>query len=414
MSTNLVYYYKRKANVSILIGIPGILFVLLPFASFLWCIFLLFVWQFNRREYLVIYFLISLYLGLLAFTQSTDVGDISRTYDGVLRALAFPIDDALMFAWFDSHYVFHATANLLLTYLTGNVQYISFLWVFLVYYFFFLGLLNLLECRELRLTPRLMGWLTLVSLLCFIFFTQVTEIQKQAVNTSMVFYAYSLYLKGKTTNAYIVFAISLTMHFTALILAPVLFFANKLKPKIIWLIVSLSFFLRLININSIINKAFSGISFLASLSEISGRYTETLDGFLQSSAPYFSLTFWGYACFVLLLICHHKKMTGIDKGLLLYIAMLNLNYGSNNNFCRLLITMWPFYTIIFIELWKIKYKSFFVQLTLFLFSSWTLMLNARINDSRIGPEASYPTTFMDNSLYKVIFSTSFDYLNHKY
>ena len=73
-----LYHNKSYIKKEYLLLLP--LFILQPFIATLSAIFILGANSHNEREYKLLFFVISLFLSLLAFTQKTDVGDISRVY----------------------------------------------------------------------------------------------------------------------------------------------------------------------------------------------------------------------------------------------------------------------------------------------------------------------------------------------
>lgn len=78
-------------NASFIFGGITLLFLINPFFSLLAVLFMLIQMKWSMKEYRCLLF-VALFLALLAYTQQTTVGDISRTYRGVKRISDTPVD----------------------------------------------------------------------------------------------------------------------------------------------------------------------------------------------------------------------------------------------------------------------------------------------------------------------------------
>ena len=96
------------------------------------------------------------------------------------------------------------------------------MWVWVIYYFSLRATQNILEYYEVFMNNKIALLDTAAIVFCFINFTQVTEIMKQAVATALVFYSYSNLLIKKWGEALIAFVVALSIHLSPLFFIPVL------------------------------------------------------------------------------------------------------------------------------------------------------------------------------------------------
>lgn len=387
----------------------GVLFLLAPFWSFAISLFLLFYRSWRLKEYKFLLFVISLFWGLLAYTQFTETGDLSRVYKRIQFSDTLSIQGYIAFMLSGSKYILFDWANLLIYKVSGNIRLVSFFWIFLLYYSFFMGILHLLEYKKIGLSWKNMGGIIAASVFCFILFTQVTEIMKQGVATAVFFYAYSCFLVGKRKRGIIIGLLSLGIHFSPLFLCPI-FFAKSIGDKTLVLLMLLSFGFRGFNLMTSVANVLSSTGLFPVLGSLAEQYEENLDHFFSSSATFFTLTFWLFVlatCFVFWVV--RPKDNTLVKAAMIMIIMLNLNYSVSHNFTRILNNMFPFYCTLFIELSGFKRNPALRKLALAAFITGTLTLNLRIAYERLAPDSSYPTQFMNNSIPQIMFSSAWAY-----
>ena len=68
--------------------------------------------------------------------------------------------------------------------------------------------------------------------------------------------------------------------------------------------------------------------------------------------------------------------------------------------------MFPFYCMLFIELWRFRRNLLLNRVVLTGFVAATLIINLRIAYERLAPDSSYGTQYMNNSIPKIMFSSA--------
>lgn len=388
-----------------------VLFFLNPFLGLVSALTLLQRKLVNRFSYKYIIFFISLFFALVAFTQYTKEGDISRVYAGVLDNSSLFQNNFKEFILSSNHIVFQFV-NQLVFKIIGDVRYISLLWVWVLYYFSLRATQNILEYYEVFMNKKIALLVTAAIVFCFINFTQVTEIMKQAVATALVFYSYSNLLIKKWGKALIAFVVALSIHLSPLFFIPVLF--AKICPKFVLLILlCISFLFRELNAMDITSSFLGGIEALNNVMMIeeivdtAGDYSTGIDSFFRSSSLFFVVLFWHYAIIALFLFFKNSDSI-IAKASLIMIIVLNLNYGVDHNYTRILTLFFPFYSLLLIETITLaKTKS--IQIAKFVLVFFCFIVNVRLFYGRVG-SGTYLTSFMDGSLLNLFFYPSFLYL----
>ena len=366
-----------------------ILFIINPFVSF--CDSLYSVasnHNYTRKDYKFLFFIIALFLGVLAFTQKTDSGDIFRVYQ-------YTEYDANNLENVTSRFgssLFSLT-NILIYKLTGNVQYLSLFWVTLLYYLIFVSILNIFEYSGIKYSSRLLNYVV-ASILCFVIYTQVTEIMKQGIATSLFFYAFTNLINERKKIAIVSIVLSLGIHATAFFFLP-LYFAVAIKnQKWLFILAMLSFLFRQFNLMGFIVSSFAGVGSLSLLVDMASGYNEkNIENFFRSDALYFTATFFMYFLYVLFVYIRSNSV--FVRVCLLMIIVLNLNYGVSHNFTRLMTMLFPFYIMLYLELRKINTPIGVLATKFFLFA--TFVFTVTLEYGRLASSSSYPTSFMDNS-----------------
>lgn len=380
------------------------LFVLNPFISLCYCLYTIANKKdYSRRDYRGLFFVISLFMGVLAFTQKTNQGDIIRIYE---RA----VSDSYMIEYIALEFgsSLFRLINVLVYKLTGNVQYISVLWVTLIYYLTFLSVLNIYEHGN-HLYPRIIYGYVIAILLCFVVYTQVTEIMKQGVAASLFFYGFTSLINGRKINSILSIAISLGIHGSSFFFLP-LFLAVFLNNKrVLLLLALLSFGFRQFNLMSFVAATLAGFDSLSSLISLAEMYSDVnMVNFFRADTFYFTIVFFFYFFYVLYVYARSQNNSVFLNACLLMVVVLNLNYEISHNFTRMLTMMFPFYTMLYSEL-RSKTDSMTSLLTKgFLFTSF--VLSFVLMYGRLVPSTGYLTSYMDNSLVKILLSPLYFYL----
>lgn len=380
-----------------------ILFIINPFVSFCDSLYSLASnHNYTRKDYKFLFFIIALFLGVLAFTQKTDSGDICRIYKGVIYSNGNLENVTSRFG----SSLFNLT-NILIYKLTGNVQYLSLFWVTLLYYLIFVSILNIFEYSGIKYSSRLLNYVV-ASILCFVIYTQVTEIMKQGIATSLFFYAFTNLINERKKIAIVSIVLSLGIHATAFFFLP-LYFAVAIKnQRWLFILAMLSFLFRQFNLMGFIVSSFAGVGALSSLVDMASGYNEkNIENFFRSDGLYFTATFFMY--FLYVLFVYIKSHSVFVRVCLLMIIVLNLNYGVSHNFTRLMTMLFPFYIMLYLELRKIKTPIGVLATKFFLFA--TFVFTVTLENGRLASSSSYPTSFMDNSILKIIVSPLYIYLS---
>ena len=392
-----------------------LLFLVQPFVTVLLSLYIIAHMRLCEREYKCFFAIVSLFLALLAFTQKTDVGDISRTYNYIYTFRNMGIKEYFMYSILFDKYVLFTCVNQIIYRVTGNFQYTSLFWVFIVYYLMFCSILNFYKYRKIDINNRYLLLIVIGSICCFSIYTQVTELMKQAVVASTIMYAFSNLLIGEKKKAIIFILLALGVHFTVFFLIPVLL-AKYCNTKTIIGITLLSFLGRPINLMSLAYQALSKIGVFISLTNTAEQYQEELDGFFSSTSTFFSFSFFFFLLitFFVYFVIKPKDKTLVNASMLM-IAVLNINFSVSHNFTRLLTMLYPFYIMLSIDILYAKRLGAQIRywmMAVFLFVTFTL--NFRMAYNRLSVNGTYPTSFMNNSIVDIVFSPSFEYLKFKF
>lgn len=382
-----------------------LLFVCNPFICLCSCLFTIAKNSlYTRRDYRILFFMVALFMGTLAFTQKTSQGDIIRTYENIVndsyavQSIALEFGSSLF-----------RLLNVFIYSLTGNVQYISLVWVTLIYYLVFLSIINIYDYWKRPYSNNIFIYL-IGSIICFVIFTQVTEIMKQGVATSLFFYGYTSLINGRKIHGILPILLSFGIHGSSFFFLPIFLSLIVKDKKTLLILAAFSFFFRGFNLMVFVVQSFSGFSFLSSLTTLAESYSEqNMTNFFRSDSLYFSSVFFFYFASVLYVYAKQKNNSIFIKACLLMVIVLNLSYGVSHNFTRMLTMMFPFYIFLYDELCNnIVSRSKMISNT-FLFV--TFVFSFVLVYGRLAPSGGYFTSYMDNSLIKIVLSPLYFYLN---
>ena len=209
----------------VILGIIIIWFVL-PVPTMISMLVSLYFSSIFLRHRKILYLLISLTFALLAYTQeSINDTDIVRYYSTFISYENAELSNIIFYNVLRDkmYYVFNPVSFFIVS-VFGDVQFFSLFWIFIVYFLYFLGIENYCIYRKIELSRNQLLLFVFISIFGFILFTQVSEIIKQAVATSVFFYGFSLFLLKKRISALIVLVISIGIHSSVLLLLPILFY----------------------------------------------------------------------------------------------------------------------------------------------------------------------------------------------
>lgn len=392
------------AQKNILVALP-ILFVLIyPLAGFLVAIYIL--W--NKREYLsdkernILIAILALFFALVAFTQVSPEGDITRTYNGIISRANADWKSFIALSLLEDKYVITSITNNFLYTLTGRVETVSLFWIFIIYYLSCKAIENIVTYLNIERYQKSLFIGVFSLLVCFMIFVQVTELMKQAVAAALFFYSYSVFLIGKKKKAFIIFVISLFIHATSWFYFP-LFFVHKLKLKVVFILTILSFACRQFDLMTFVASLFTRLNILSTIMNIADGYSSFDKDFTSSSANYFFTTFAVFFIFVMIAYYLNRNTESkLLKVILIYVAILNLNYSSDHNFTRMLLVLFPFYVFTF---FLIKNKAKQLAMS---FLVCTALINYYFTYGRLYG-TGYTTSYLDGSIMNVFTYLIVDY-----
>ena len=215
------------------------LFILWPFGSFIVSTYSLLNRKLSETNTIVCLFMLSLFLGLLAFTQKSlaaEDTDCIRYYEffelfeGIEPLYAISSLNILELL----NFVF-MPASVLVISITGNVQSISFLWTFIVYFLMYMSIRRLMIFYGCY-TQRQFAIVVLITTFCFMVFVQITELLKNSAAFTVFFYGFTLYMTNGNKAAVIGLIIaSVGIHPSVIMLLPLLLY-RKVNTKIVLVI----------------------------------------------------------------------------------------------------------------------------------------------------------------------------------
>lgn len=393
-----------------------LLFILWPFGSFIVSTYSLLNRKLSETNTIVCLFMLSLFWGLLAFTQKSlaaEDTDCIRYYEffelfeGIEPLYAISSLNILELL----NFVF-MPASVLVISITGNVQSISFLWTFIVYFLMYMSIRRLMIFYGCY-TQRQFAIVVLITTFCFMVFVQITELLKNSAAFTVFFYGFTLYMTNGNKVAVIGLIIaSIGIHPSVIMLLPLLLY-RKVNTKIVLVISCVVLLISLISnvLGSLINILPGGGYFDLVLDRF-GDYDISQSGTLHYIAIQMAML-----CSALFLLCKNKgkdeRLNDAVNIVILYFIVSVLNYYNLTAYLRFSIfSHWLFALIL---IWYVQKAScnynvrrIMKCLVVFMFLMtlrWTL---ART----IG--GGYCSSYMDNSIINIVFSTSSDYLSVEY
>lgn len=393
-----------------------LLFLFCPFVAFVVSLIVLFSRNISERETTLCLVVISMFWGILAFTQKSlaiEDTDCIRYYEyfelfeGIEPLYAISSLNILELL----NFVF-MPASVLVISITGNVQSISFLWTFVVYLLMYMSIRRLMIFYGCY-TPRQFANVVLITTFCFMVFVQITELLKNSAAFTVFFYGFTLYMTNGNKAAVIGLIIaSIGIHPSVIMLLPLLLY-RKVNTKIV---LAISFVVLLIsqmsNVLGLLINILPGGGYFDLLLDRFGDYDISQSGTLHYIAIQMAML-----CSALFLLCKNKgkdeRLNDAVNIVILYFIVSILNYYNLTAYLRFSIfSHWLFALILIWYVQKASYscsvRRMMKCLVVFMFLMtlrWTL---ART----IG--GGYCSSYMDNSITNIVFSTSSDYLSVEY
>lgn len=390
-----------------------LVWIISPFIGIFFAIAILTLIKVDSGSLKIVCFFISLSFALLAFTQKSlywDGTDIERYYYDLaplvkLDSRVIPIvlaSDILT-------YVF-TPINVIVVVATKNVQSISIVWIFIIYYLLFLAIINYIELyhKSILNNKRFLTLTILFIIFGSVLFTQVTETIKSAVAFSLFWYTFTLYLKG-INKIYIVLLsfIGVGIHPQTLMFLPIYLY-QRFNYKYLFIAAIITVILSIrINIIEVVLSILPSGGWFDMLKERAFGY-----GMASGESSSKRYIFIGLLClFTSLFIYKEKIYTQENKTgniILIYSIIMFLNFNISDAFIRFANFISYIATIEFIDLYCRKRTR---QIS-YLFTIIFMVLNLQMTLGRtIG--GGYCSSYMDNSISKMLFSNVYDYITYK-
>ena len=387
-------------------------FLIFPFGTFVIAFILLFNKKTNEKLQTFCLIIIALFWSLLAFSQKSialEETDCIRYYEGYKIYQYLTPWMALKALDFSAYltFVFTPISVLFIT-ITKNVQVVSFVWVFISYMFTYLSIRILMKHLECY-TRKNFATLILILTFCFMHFVQISELLKNASAFAIFFYAFSCYLVNGWNGASIFwFLISIGIHSSVLMMFP-LFFYKLFKTK--YLLVIALILIPIFSNTNIFGYLFNLLPNNTYFQLLNNRY-EWYTSYGQSGTlHYIAIQFAMLSLSVYLWIKSKRQIDYVSNIVLIYFIISLFNYTNLVAYLRLSIfSHWMFgimlaYFIALKGLHFDKYMKGIIVFMLFMTIRWTVV--------RTIP-GGYSSSYMDNSITNIIFSSTYEYLSVKY
>ena len=304
-----------------------------------------------------------------------------------------------------------ASINVILIVITKNVQVISLFWTFFIYFISLCSVWNFANHLGIGHLRKGSNFAFIIFFLIFgaILFTQVTETIKSAAAITLFFYILSLKIKGKSgLIVYSLLFLCIGIHAQAIMLIPILYFRQcntNTLIIILSIILIIAPFFNIIAIASTLLAALGG--WFSLLFERMFFYSYDLAN--NTSIRYVGTGIMLFITSLYLYYCHtfksNYKILNIN---LLYLIIMFLNFTVSDAFIRFANFSTFISTICILGLMRGKRNILYFSI----FTIIICILNLQMTLGRtIGN--GYTSSYMDNSITKIITSPVSDYLSFK-
>ena len=401
----------RFSHNSFFIIFLSVIWLLCPFLS-VFFILLFITRQLSEKQYLYLFFLISISFALLAYTQKSlfwDGTDIQRYYYEFSPFVNYD-RNILPLLLSDSILTYTFTlVNVLLVTIFKNVQVISLFWITLIYYLYFLTVIKILKKENVPISGTNVLLITSISIFGFILFTQVTETIKNAAAFAIFFYSFASYLNNENKIKIIVLCfLGIGVHSSIIMLLP-LFFYKIFNSK--FLLITLLICIiscRFIDLMALSLKLIPDFGFLGSLLEKADSYTGG-DG-ANSSIRYIGISF---VILIAALYLWRNKAFNVENKyiniILIYLIIMYLNFNNSNAFIRWANFAQFIMVFEFVQLLKNR-RKYIISIICFFVVFYVTNLQMTYGRTLSG---GYCSSYMDNSIGKALFSSVYNYLEYK-
>ncbi len=395
-----------------------VLFVINPFLSLLFSLFIIQKGKCDRKNVHITYLIISLFFAFLSYTQqSTSLlgdTDIVRYYEQYKGCVELSILDPNLYYNMNILYIGFDLVSRLIVSFTGDVRFFSLFWTFLCYILYFLSVENYIKYRRFELTRNNIFWFLLLSIISFQLFVQITETYKQSVSFALFFYGFSSYLLGNRKKVFVFILLSFLSHISSALLL-IMFIPLLVGDRYSLVLLFLSFcigyvglmgiaayFLSLINVDSY---------FFFLLSGKADKYGGDLDGF--SISMVFILQFLVLFFTYLYIKFYTRTPQYYINFFWPFLCILLLNISSPHNFDRFMnLGAFPI-AMLFIDVLSLHPKKKELKKNILLiFMLFMIFLNVRKTYFRTLDSSGYTSSYMNNSIINIVVAPSFQYLNY--
>lgn len=393
---------KTRQNVFLFLCMT-VLWFIFPFLSIFIFLYLIGKYRLSNRQLSYVQFLISCTFGLLAYTQqSLSNTDVSRYYAMFEPFVDMDLNLANYFLLTDSLAYTFTPISVFLTSLFKNVQVVSGFWVFISYQFYFMGLRNYLQIRNISLSSRQMSFILGISVFGLILFTQVSELLKQGAAISFFFYVYTYFLKtGNKWQTFILLFLDIGIHFSQMIFVP-LFFIKRFNRKILLTLLPFCLIFLFIDVTTIVSNLLPTSGWLGAIQSKASEFTENADDVYTLRYIFTALVLFISAWFLDKCTASWGRSLAVRIAYL-YCALLLIISSDGISFLRFTTLSYWVYAVVIVELLAVKSKFirtkqlFLIGLSAFVIYSFLLMTYGRT----IKP-GGYITSYLNNDPVKIL------------
>lgn len=395
---------------SFIFAILGLFFLLWPFGCIVVALALL---ANNKKDTSVsIYFslLLSLFLGLLAYTQKSlgyEDTDSVRYYISLFQFETIPLSEVFKNIEIIGmiNFVFYPVSSFLVS-LTGEVQVVSLFWTCISYFVFYYCIYRLLKFYDCYTNTAFL-YVILICTFCFMVFVQISELLKNASAFSVFFLALTIHIeKGWNKWVFVLILLSVGLHPSVFMLF--LLLAYKHTNTRFLIISSICLFPIAISINifEFLWRILPGGDYFSLLSE---RFDGDFEG--SGSIHYVLKELLMLSFAIWIWMKNDKRNNYLCNIVLLYFIISSFNYINLVSYLRFSLFSHYLFAIMLIEYVRFYGRHLDTAVKVIILSMF--LLTVRYTIGRTSP-GGYSSSYMDNSLGKIVFSTFNDYISVDY
>ena len=389
-----------------------VLWLIMPFGCVLVILFFVNQIELDRKRLAWVYILLSLSFALLAYTQKSlyyEGTDVERYYYEFSQFIGSDFDIIpLFFSESILTYTF-SLINIVLVIICGNVQIISLFWIGITYLLFFISIDKIARHEKICLDKSNILLFLFFSLFGAILFTQVSETIKNAAAFAFFFYLIAECICNVNKWRILwIYILGIGIHSSIIMLFPIFFYRYFNTKVLLIVLAGVVLLAPLINLIELAIAILPDFSFFSTLSSHIEDYA--LDDGSASSKRYVLIS-----VIILLQTVYLQKENLYNNSnkysniALIYLIMMYLNFNNSNAFIRFANFSHFIVVMGFVMLLKDRTKyAIPIVCLLFVF----LVTNFQMTYGRT-LSGGYCSSYMDNSIIKILFSNIYDYLTYK-